>query len=566
MTTEAARLPVPISPSRVSPWSRVYGFGSVYAKTLRDSRLAILIMSGLLSAFVLGAGADYGKTYATAKARDEFANLIHSLPAALAGIYGDPSPANLGTLGGMIAFKDAASIAVTAGFWSIFALSSTLAVESRRGSLELVLATPLGSRRVALEKLAAHVTGLVIVLAVLAVVSWLTGAIFGTLPGDHISAVAAIGFSVWVGLMALASGSVAFALAPVVGRNSAAGIAGAVMLGGYLLHGYQASVPAFATWANATWFGWTARDQPLAGQFDWPSLFPVALVALLLFAAGLEAFARRDLGDTTVLPWLRFPEMTLGLRGPLGRSFGERLPIALAWGGGIGLFGLVMGSAAGSFSTTLASASQNTLSLFHTLFPKIDLTTAGGFLQLTFVEIGFIIVGFAAATLISGWASDESSGRLELLLTAPLARLRWALSSGLGVLAAIAMLTAVAAVGIGAGAVSVGSDVATPVLGTLVLGLYAAGLAGIGLAVGGLWRPSIAAEAVAAAVIVTFLIDLLAPALKLPDWVHQLALTAHLGQPMIGSWDWVGIAVCLSLALGGLALSSWGLSRRDVAT
>jgi len=186
--------------------------------------------------------------------------------------------------------------------------------------------------------------------------------------------------------------------------------------------------------------------------------------------------------------------------------------------------------------------------------------------RLTFVEIGFIIVGFAAATLISGWASDESSGRLELLLTAPLARLRWALSSGLGVLAAIAMLTAVAAVGIGAGAVSVGSDVATPVLGTLVLGLYAAGLAGIGLAVGGLWRPSIAAEAVAAAVIVTFLIDLLAPALKLPDWVHQLALTAHLGQPMIGSWDWVGIAVCLSLALGGLALSSWGLSRRDVAT
>ena len=56
----------------------------------------------------------------------------------------------------------------------------------------------------------------------------------------------------------------------------------------------------------------------------------------------------------------------------------------------------------------------------------------------------------------------------------------------------------------------------------------------IGLAVGGLVRTSIAGEIVAALVIVTFLVDLVAPALKLPDWVHQLALTAHLGQPMVG--------------------------------
>jgi putative exporter of polyketide antibiotics len=65
-------------------------------------------------------------------------------------------------------------------------------------------------------------------------------------------------------------------------------------------------------------------------------------------------------------------------------------------------------------------------------------------------------------------------------------------------------------------------------------------------------------------VTVTFLVDLMAPALKLPDWVHQLALTAHMCQPMIGSWDWVGITACLVLAVGGLALSGWGMSRRDV--
>ena len=190
---------------------------------------------------------------------------------------------------------------------------------------------------------------------------------------------------------------------------------------------------------------------------------------------------------------------------------------------------------------------------------------AGGFLQLAFVFFGFILAGFAAATLVSGWASDEGSGRLDSLLTTPLARGRWAVSGGLGVYAVLAVLTAILALGIGAGAAIGGGDIATPVVGTVVLGLYAAALAGIGLAVGGVLRTSFAGEIVAGVVILTFVIDLIAPALKLPDWVHQLALTAHMGQPMIGVWDPLGMVVCAVLAVGGLALSGWGLRRRDIA-
>jgi hypothetical protein len=70
---------------------------------------------------------------------------------------------------------------------------------------------------------------------------------------------------------------------------------------------------------------------------------------------------------------------------------------------------------------------------------------------------------------------------------------------------------------------------------------------------------------VAVVVVVTYLIDLLAPAFQLPDWVHQLALTAHLGQPMIGIWDWPGMVACLVLAGGGLLLASRGMRGRDIA-
>jgi putative exporter of polyketide antibiotics len=53
--------------------------------------------------------------------------------------------------------------------------------------------------------------------------------------------------------------------------------------------------------------------------------------------------------------------------------------------------------------------------------------------------------------------------------------------------------------------------------------------------------------------------------LQLPDLVQQLALTAHLGQPMVGSWDLVGSAACLLITVGGILLGAWGMQRRDVA-
>ncbi|HEY4790675.1 MAG TPA: hypothetical protein VIJ05_04980, partial [Actinomycetes bacterium] len=116
----------------------------------------------------------------------------------------------------------------------------------------------------------------------------------------------------------------------------------------------------------------------------------------------------------------------------------------------------------------------------------------------------------------------------------------------------------------GAGAALAGSDALTPMAGTLALGLYAAALAGVGLAVGGLAGTGVAAATVAVVVVATYLIDLLAPALDLPGWVHKLALTAHLGQPMVGTWDAAGVVACLVLAVGGLLLGAVGLAGRDV--
>ena len=552
--------PLQRAPS-VPLWSRLYGFGSVYAKTIRDSRLAFIVVAGLLAGIMIAGCKAFGAAYATPASRVELKTVIDTIPAVLRGLYNNP--VNVETLGGSLSWKYGPFFGLIAGLWSIVALSGTLASEARRGSLDMVAAAPFGKRRIALEKLAAHVTGMVGAMAFLAFVTYAGSHAFGTLPGDALPVSAAVGFAVWVGLIGLVSGSVAWALAPFVGRASAAGVAGAVMLGGFVVSGYSTSVPALQPPANLTWFHWTAGHLPLAGQYDWLSLVPVAVIAAVLFGVGIVAFDRRDLGSTNAIPVPSMPQVLLGVRGPARRAFGERLPLALAWGIGLAVYAALIAASSRSFADELHK-SPDTYQLFTTLFKGYDISTGGGFLQMMFTYLGFIVAGLGASTLVAGWASDENDRRLEMLLASPLGRARWAISSGLGVLGAIAVMTAVAMLGIAIGVASAGTDVLTPTAGALVIGLYAAAVAGVGFAVGGLLRNTVAGETAAVVVIATFLVEFLAPLLNLPDWVHQLALTAHLGQPMVGVWDWNGIAACLVLAVGGLLLGAWGMTRRDV--
>jgi len=546
----------------VSPWSRLYGFGSVYAKTIRDSRLAFLIVAGLLGGIMLAGCEAFGAAYSTPESRQSLKDLIDNIPPVLKGLYNNP--VNVETLGGSLSWKYGPMFGLIAGVWSVAALSGTLASEARRGSLDMVAAAPFGKRRIAIEKLAAHLTGMFGATAFLAFVAYAGSNAYGTLPGDALSVTAAVGFGLWVALIGLVSGSVAWALAPFVGRASAAGIAGALLLGGFVVSGYSASVPAIAPLADLTWFHWTAGHLPLAGRYDWLSLVAPAVIAAVLFGVGIEAFDRRDLGATSAVPAPAMPEPLLGVRGPVSRAFGERLPLALAWGIGLAIYAALIAASSRSFADEL-SKSPDTYRLFTSLFKGYDIATGGGFLQLMFVYLGFIVAGLGAATLVAGWASDENSRRLEMLLASPLGRGWWAVSGSLGVLLAIAVMTALAMLGIAIGVASAGSDVLTPVAGALVIGLYAAAAAGIGFAVGGLFRNTVAGETVAVFVIATFLDEFLAPLLNLPDWVHQLALTSHLGQPMVGHWDAAGIVACLVIAVGGVALGAIGMRRRDIA-
>jgi ABC-2 type transport system permease protein len=197
------------------------------------------------------------------------------------------------------------------------------------------------------------------------------------------------------------------------------------------------------------------------------------------------------------------------------------------------------------------------------LFPNADFASVGGWMQF-YAELLFIAAGFAGVTFVSKWASDEGEGRLEMALTTPLARARWVVAGGVAALLAVVVTTILFAAGVAVGSGIGGLSSGDALLGCASLGLYAAAIVGIGVAVGGVWRTSIAAEIAALVVVATYLLDLVAPPLNLPDWLHQLALTAHFGKPMVGEWDMVGVVASLVIAVGGILLGAWGMRRRDV--
>jgi ABC-2 type transport system permease protein len=543
------------------PIRRIYGFGSVFGKSVRDSRRATLLVGGIMGLLLLVVCEGIVAEFATPASRQQLVDLIRSVPPILAGLAGRPIAVD--TMGGYVQYKYGTFFPLIVSLWSILALSGTLAGEARRGSLEFIAASPMSRRRIALEKVLAHVTVLTVAMVVVFVAIAIAGSAIARLPGDAISVEAAAGFAIWLGLLALAGGALAFAISLFVGRSAAIGIAGAITFGGFILSGYQSAIPAIAPLANITWFGWTYNHVPLSGLYDWPSLVLVAVVAVVLLAVGIEAFARRDLGQTTSVPTLSLPHALAGLHGPFGRAIANALPSTLSWGLGIGFFGLVIASLGQSFADDLAK-SPDLLRLLNSAFPGIDVASIGGWLELLFIEFGLVLMGLAAATLVSVWASDETSGRLELLLATPLGRAKWVVTGGIAMAVSVAVITVIAAIGIGIGSSVAGGDAATPFVGTFALGLFAIALIGIGAAVGGVVGTGPAAIVVAVIVILTWAADVLGPALNLPDLVRNLALTAHFGLPMVGRWDLSGVIASLVLGFGGVALGAWGFARRDV--
>jgi len=213
--TAGTATPTPaLAPSRPS---RVYGFGSIFAKTIRDSRRATIVVAAVLGFLLILVSAAIASAFSTPESRAQVAALIAAVPPILQGLAG--KPVNVDSLGGYVNYKYGSFFPLIVSLWSILALSGTLAAESRRGSMEFLAATGMSRRRIALEKVAAHILVITIACVALFLALIVADGAFARLPQDDISAAMAAGYSIWLGLLSLAAGALRHRAVPGAWRR-----------------------------------------------------------------------------------------------------------------------------------------------------------------------------------------------------------------------------------------------------------------------------------------------------------------------------------------------------------
>jgi ABC-2 type transport system permease protein len=546
---------------RASLAARLLGLGSVFGKSIRDGRRTALLVAAIAGVLMWVGGAAIASEFATAASRSAVIRQMEALPVVLRGLLGEPL--NIESLGGFLSWRYGNLIPVMVGIWSVLALSSTLAGEARRGTLDLVAAGPISRRRLAAEKALGHVTLVAAAMIVASLLTWVATIVFATLPGDALSLPVTLAHFALTGLLILAGGAASFAAAPLLGRGRALAVGLVVLLGGYLVESYASGAPILAALRPLSVFSWTVHHRPLADAYDWAPVGALALVVVALLTVGVLAFERRDIGITVGSGPIRLPSLPRGLGGPLARQLSDRAGAALAWGLGIGFYGFIVAVSADAMAAGLGQQPQIREMVAH-IYPGLDFSQPSGWVQIAFFAFGTLMSGLAAAVMIAGWASDESERRLDVVLAAPLARITWAIKSGAGVIIATAGVAALTGASIAVGIIVEGGSLNGVLGGTAILALYSSAFAGIGLLVGGAIGTRYAAPAAGAVVIFSFLLELIGNALKLPDWMVELSLNHHVGQPMIGSYDLVGIVACATLALGGLLVGAVGWNRRDI--
>ena len=260
---------------------------SVLTKALHDERRG-LIGWGVGIAALVALMLAYYPTVRDSPELNRFArNLPEGVKALIGGGQDYTSPA--GYLNGeLFAFM----VPLIFLIYAVGLGSRTVAGEEERKTIDLLLANPISRTRVVLEKAAAAGGGVILLGLVLAI-SLIVGA---DLIGMRISAghLAAAGLSVI--LLGVLFGALALALSCATGaRGATRGIVTTLAVAAYFLNSLAPLVSSLKPYRKLSPFYWYTGHDPLREGLSVAHVATLAGLTLLLVAAAVLAFNRRDL-------------------------------------------------------------------------------------------------------------------------------------------------------------------------------------------------------------------------------------------------------------------------------
>ncbi|MFR9774858.1 ABC transporter permease subunit [Micromonospora sp. MS34] len=257
-----------------------------FTKALYDARRSLF---GWTVA-VVAVGALYASFWPTMQT-PEMARAMESYPKGLleAFNYSDLTSA-AGYLGsavyGLLVPLLVAVFAIAAG-------ARAVAGDEEAGTLDLVLAHPVGRARLALCRYAATAAGVVTVPVLLGLA---LVALRGPARFDGIGVAGFAAMTLHLTLFGLAFAALSFAVGAATGRRAPAlGVSAGVAVLGYLANSVLPQVESLAWARELSPFHWYLGGSPLVGGVQPGGALLLAAATVLLVAGGTWAFTRRDL-------------------------------------------------------------------------------------------------------------------------------------------------------------------------------------------------------------------------------------------------------------------------------
>jgi ABC-2 type transport system permease protein len=545
-------------------------FTSVFLKTLRDFRIAILGWGVGMGLATFEVQATVGSLVSTPAARATLVSLASSFAW-------NADPVAVDTVGGYATWKVGIFFLLVA-IWPLMACSRLLRGEEERGSLDVLLSLPRGRLRVALEKLAAVWTALLLMGLLIALITFAGGKSFNA---DY-SLGDALLFGLNLVLICGVFGSIALLLSQFTQeRGTAAGVTGGLLLVFIVLDMVHRVIPGTEWLSRLSPVYYYNLSKPLVPSYGTNPGAMLVLLALsvLLSGAALWLFVRRDVGATVALPsFLRLPERTVrpeqalpvnawSLRSVYARSLAKMAFPTIWWTLGIAGFAawmvVVVKQIEGQLKTLAASSS-----FLKDLITKVgggDVNFNANLLSALFVLLPLLLMAFAV-TQANRWAADEEEGRQELVLATPQPRLtvllaRFGALTTATVIIGVLTLAATALASAASGLALDGGNLAAATLSIIPLGLL---MAALGYLFSGWLRTAVDTGLLSFLLVIWFFISFVGPGLNWPDTTLRLSAFYYYGTPLLHGLSLGNTLGVLAVAVAALALASARFVRKDI--
>jgi len=547
-------------------------FRNVFLKTLRDYRIAIVGWGVGMGLVIVSPMASVAALISTPAQ--------HAALASIAAQFAwNADPVKADTVGGYATFKIGVFVFI-ACIWPLLAASRMLRGEEDRGSLDVLLSAPRTRLTIALQKVAAMWTALLVIGLISGVIAYLGGRAFKA----DFTLADGLMWGLDLALICMVFGGVALLISQFTHeRGPAAGATGGLLVVFIVVDMVHRVISGTDWLSRLSPIYYYNLSKPLITGYGTSAggMLAMLAIAVVLTGAGIWLFVRRDVGDVVKVPWLdriarpaapsrSLPVGDWSLRSVYMRSLGMIAMPTFWWTLGFAASAawmiVAVNQLASKMNALFASAqSSPAISVLKNIGGGSSTELNGLILGAMFELMPVLLMAFAV-TQVNRWSADEDEGRLEIVLSTPKSRPAVllgrfaALATATVIVGVVTLVTASVAASIGGVALD-GGNLAAATLGMIPLGLL---IAAIGYLAAGWLRTAADTGLLSFLLAAWFFISFIGPDLKWPDATLRLSPFYYYGTPLLHGMTLANLAVVIGVGAVALALGTLRFARKDI--